>query len=675
MMKKVVSLFFYILGIYSLSAQIYVDSIGTKLSLQNHKNVEAIRVNKTTSFEEISQKTTWRPYDSTFTATKEKPVWIRFNLENNSDKAIETYVYLPSPHIDIYTKINGRIRHDVNGMFVPLSKRANKEEYFFTKINLQPLELATCYIKLSPKFVDTIKEPPYLFSKTLYLETVYNITRRHAKPIGFIYFYLISLLCIFLFVLVFWIRLRSRLYLYYLGYLFFQILYGLLTLHRTTAGIGNVFSNIPMLSYYIFDPVQFTFIGFYILFIRQLLDVKKYNTLLSKSLYYLAIFCFVYVALRVIFNYFFKDAHTGELLFSVVRFIILPLTVVFIFWIIIKVRHPLLKYFIIGQTFFFIGAVLSFYLAFTEIHFIPGNYFNFPYSLNIIFQAGLLLEVFCFSIAIGENIFLMQREKDKANEKLISQLQAHRVLQEDMHRELDKTIHQKTEELVQLYSKIEKQKEEQLKKAFTERIREMEMLALRSQMNPHFIFNSLNALKYLVMTSRNDDAVTYLDNFSILLRSILQNSTRDVITVEEELEILELYLSLEKSRIGDSFEYHIQLASKEALSQYTIPPLLLQPFVENAIWHGLSLSTKLEKRLLIKFDTKDTLRITIEDNGVGRKASGEIKKMHKSMGTNITQERMSLYNHINDSKMHLKIEDLEKNGVAQGTRIIITYNF
>ncbi len=674
-MKKVASLFFYILGIYSLSAQIVVDSISTKLSLQNHSNVEAIHRNKSIPFEEITQVTTWKPYDSSFIATKKMAVWIRFNLENKSDKPTETYVYLLNPQIDIYKQTNNSVKHAVNGVFISLSSRTNKNEFYFTKIALQPFESATCYIKLSHKFIETKNNYPWLFSKTQYLQTVYNITKEHAKPIGFIYFYLISLSCIFVFVLVFWIRLQSRLYLYYLGYLLFQILYGLLTLQRTSAGLGNIFLNAPILSYFIFEPVQFTFIGFYILFIRQLLDVKKHNKLLGKAMRYLAIFCFVYSVSNFFFNYYFRDAYVSEIIFSLVRFIILPLTVVFIFWIIIKVKHPLLKYFIIGQTFFFIGAVLSFYVAFTEIHFMPGNYFNFPYSLNIIFQAGLLIEVFCFSIAIGENIFLMQREKDEANEKLISQLQAHRVLQEGMHRELDKTINQKTEELVQLYSKIEKQKEEQLKKAFTERIREMEMLALRSQMNPHFIFNSLNALKYLVMTSRNDDAVTYLDNFSILLRSILQNSTRDVITVEEELEILELYLSLEKSRIGDSFEYHIQLASKEALSQYTIPPLLLQPFVENAIWHGLSPSTKAEKRLLINFDTHETLRITIEDNGVGRKASGEIKKMHKSMGTNITQERMSLYNHINDSKMHLKIEDLEKNGVAQGTRIIITYNF
>jgi sensor histidine kinase YesM len=202
----------------------------------------------------------------------------------------------------------------------------------------------------------------------------------------------------------------------------------------------------------------------------------------------------------------------------------------------------------------------------------------------------------------------------------------------------------------------------------------MEMLALRSQMNPHFIFNSLNALKNLVMQSREEDAISYLDNFSLLLRNILQNSSENTITVEEELEILELYLSLEKSRLGNNFSYVIQCDSREILSQYSIPPLLLQPFVENAIWHGLYPSNKPEKKLSLVFDTSKQLQIIIEDNGIGRKESSKTKKTHQSAGTNITKERLTLYNHVSHTQMQLSILDLEDNGKPSGTRITITYN-
>ena len=106
-----------------------------------------------------------------------------------------------------------------------------------------------------------------------------------------------------------------------------------------------------------------------------------------------------------------------------------------------------------------------------------------------------------------------------------------------MNRELDEKVNQKTDELIQLYSKIEMEKEQKIKDDFNQKIREMEMMVLRSQMNPHFIFNSLTAIKHLIMSSRNEYAVAYLDDFSSLLRGILQNSNRKKITVEEELEI------------------------------------------------------------------------------------------------------------------------------------------
>jgi LytS/YehU family sensor histidine kinase len=96
--------------------------------------------------------------------------------------------------------------------------------------------------------------------------------------------------------------------------------------------------------------------------------------------------------------------------------------------------------------------------------------------------------------------------------------------------------------------------------------------------------------------------------------------------------------------------------------------------VENAIWHGLNPSEKPEKWLNISFDTSQNLKIIIEDNGIGRIASGKTEKMHKSMGTDITKERLSLYNHTNDTKVLLTILDIEEEGIAQGTRITLTYN-
>lgn len=257
---------------------------------------------------------------------------------------------------------------------------------------------------------------------------------------------------------------------------------------------------------------------------------------------------------------------------------------------------------------------------------------------------------------------------------LIKQFQENDRLQASMNRELDSKVREKTTDLIRLYTEIENEREEKIKSEFTQKIKETEMVALRSQMNPHFIFNSMNAIKNLIMTSRNEDAMAYLDDFSSLLRHILQNSNQREITVEEELEILELYLSLEQSRLGAGFNYQIYVTSREELSQYQIPPLLLQPIVENAIWHGLHPSLKEEKKLIVTFDTTENLKIIIEDNGIGREESAKKKKLHTAMGTTLIRDRLALHNHLSDHVVRLEITDLQKNGGGVGTRVTLIYN-
>ena len=514
-----------------------------------------------------------------------------------------------------------------------------------------------------------------LFSGSSYLEVSQNDYTNQTNSIAFVYFYIVSLFTIIIFAFVFWLKLTEKLYLYYLGYLVFQLVYGFTVLERTQAPIGNFFENAPDLANALFEPVQFVFIGFYIFFIKHLLRVKNYDRLLSVILTYLGVACFVYAVFRFVFSNFFYDPMLSGTFFTLVRIIILPINFVLIFWIIFKVKHPLLIYFIIGQSFFFAGALLGSYIGHYGVDPASDSVFNFMQAPNIIFQIGLLAEVYCFSLALGQNMYLLQKEKEKTNEELITQLQENQLLQQRMNRELDEKVHEKTEELIQLYTELEQEREQKIKDDFTQRIKETEMVALRSQMNPHFIFNSLSAIKHLIMTSRNDDAISYLDDFSTLLREFLQNSNRKKITVEEELEILELYLSLEQNRMGTDFSYTIQVSSREELSQHQIPPILLQPLVENAIWHGLQPSLKKEKKLNIIFDTTESLKIIIEDNGIGRKESAKKKKLHNSMGTTIVLDRLTLYNYLNDHAIFIKTTDLEDDGEDSGTRIKLTYQY
>lgn len=665
---------YLLLGFIQISGQIRTDAISNKIALFEHDEVQVYISDKTASFQEIRKVRDWKPYNSSYGATVKSSFWLKFKMENQSADTVNIYLKSTYDFIRIYVQEDADFELKTNGHFIPLPERANALEPYFTKLRFAPSQLSRVYVKLDVNS-EKSQNVPLILSEKDYWEFSEKERLNQQASIGFIYFYIISLTTIFIFALVFWLRLKEILYLYYLGYLFFQLIYGFLVLGYTLAPIGNFFPYIPQLAFRLFEPVQFVFIGFYVLFIAKLLQVEKYDKLLAKILSYLGLFFFLYALANFVFTQFIGGGEYSVRLFYMVRYVVLPLNFILIFWIIYKVKHPLLVYFIIGQSFFFMGALLSTYVAYHSMHLIPGHFFNFTESLNVIFQIGLLAEVYCFSLALGKNVFVLQKEHNQATSMLIEQLKTNQEMQQNMNLELDKKVNEKTYELLGLYAKIEREKTEKTKYDFTIKLRETEMMALRSQMNPHFIFNSMNAIKNLIMTSRNEDAINYLDDFASLLREILQNSNRKKITVEEELEILELYLSLEKNRMGKNFNYTIQVTSKEELSQYQIPPLLLQPIVENAIWHGLHPSLKAEKNLTISFDTTEDLKIIIEDNGIGRKESAKKKKLHVSMGTNIVKDRLTLYNHLNDHAIHIKTIDLEEDGRILGTRITLTYKY
>ncbi|HKR06669.1 MAG TPA: histidine kinase [Bacteroidia bacterium] len=212
---------------------------------------------------------------------------------------------------------------------------------------------------------------------------------------------------------------------------------------------------------------------------------------------------------------------------------------------------------------------------------------------------------------------------------------------------------------------------------FRKNLAESEMKALRAQMNPHFMFNSLNAIQQMVLNNENDNAFHYLDTYSKLTRKILENSEKKWITVDDEIKFLELYLSIESLRFQHSFKYEIKVDEDVSVHTDKVPAVVVQPYVENAIKHGL-LPKENNQELLISFsrNSDDALEIIVEDNGVGRKHSMELKSGngHQSMGMTITQNRLRLLEGKKENRIF--IEDLvsDKDGFPAGTRVHIIIN-
>lgn len=194
-------------------------------------------------------------------------------------------------------------------------------------------------------------------------------------------------------------------------------------------------------------------------------------------------------------------------------------------------------------------------------------------------------------------------------------------------------------------------------------IARLELKALRAQMNPHFIFNSLNSIQHFIMQSEEASAVKYLNKFAKLIRIILNNSEKPAITLREEIEALELYMQLEELRFSEKFGYKISVDHDIDIDYYEVPPLILQPYVENAILHGLN--PKAEKGLLEVVIRREGTYIicTVKDNGIGRKQAmrmkGEVIKKHVSHGTRITRERLEILNRSFHSELSVNITDLE----------------
>jgi ligand-binding sensor domain-containing protein/putative methionine-R-sulfoxide reductase with GAF domain len=177
---------------------------------------------------------------------------------------------------------------------------------------------------------------------------------------------------------------------------------------------------------------------------------------------------------------------------------------------------------------------------------------------------------------------------------------------------------------------------------------ESQLMALRAQMNPHFVFNCLNSIQECIVTEKYREASKYLNKFSKLFRMVLNNSDKNLVTIEEEIEVLDLYLQLEQMRFEQSFTYSIIL-DDDLEEDIVLPSMLLQPYVENALWHGL-MHKKGERTLSIKFQRidDDIFKCIIEDNGIGREKSFELKnhhvkaKIHKSKGLQISKDRLDL---------------------------------
>jgi len=219
-------------------------------------------------------------------------------------------------------------------------------------------------------------------------------------------------------------------------------------------------------------------------------------------------------------------------------------------------------------------------------------------------------------------------------------------------------------------------RETQKRLALEKQYRSSELKALKAQMDPHFIFNALNSIQDYIVLNQKDLASDYLGKFADLMRKYLNFSNKGSVSLQDEIETLNIYLDLEKVRFEKSLTYTITIDDSISNRLVEVPTMLIQPYVENALKHGL-LHKKDNKKLTVFFSKQDDkIKCIIQDNGVGREKSKEIQsrksKLHKSFATKATQERLALLNFGKDKKIGVEIIDLYNDeNKSMGTKVIL----
>jgi LytS/YehU family sensor histidine kinase len=212
------------------------------------------------------------------------------------------------------------------------------------------------------------------------------------------------------------------------------------------------------------------------------------------------------------------------------------------------------------------------------------------------------------------------------------------------------------------------------KAELNKKISELKLQALRAQMNPHFVFNTINSIQYFISSNERKAAYRYLSKFSKLMRRVLDNAEKSKLPISEELDSLKLYLELESLRFEGKFNYKIVVDAKIDVHNIEIPTLLIQPFVENAIHHGLRFKRS-NGTLDVQISLGDnTIICIIEDNGIGIQKALKSKNKnggHKPVGLKVSQERLATLNELRKNGRGVEIIDLAKTNGGTGTRVKI----
>ena len=409
------------------------------------------------------------------------------------------------------------------------------------------------------------------------------------------------------------------------------------------------------------------------LFILEILQLKiKYPRITLATKWFLfaqLLINFIYTMVWIVS----KHMSVFTAIYPIHQFLLLLVMFSWV-WYLATIRKGFYRFIFLGAVTIFTAFTLYFLVQFFNLFYLLPRWIDTDKrgSVNHFMQIALVIDM-CFyftGLAYRER----QVEKDKIifQEQLIKQLEANKELQEKFTAELEQQVSEKTNELIQQRQELETEKEAKLLAEFNRKFSESELKALRSQMNPHFVFNILNTIESYALENNKESASIMIRKFSRLTRLVLENSMNQLVPFENDWRSLQLYIELEQMRYADEFMVTYKVQQQIMEQGYLIPPMIIQPFVENAILHGLRNKHGIDGKLNLSATVSNGyIIVQVDDNGIGRTKAALLKlnnPLHKkSLGIKVTQDRIAIFNNLTQNrKAKVEIQDL-----PEGTRVII----
>lgn len=455
---------------------------------------------------------------------------------------------------------------------------------------------------------------------------------------------------------------------FYLFYSLYALINAVILIKRVKGvfveSIYNEFSNFFIHTNF---PFQFASYLIFSFFLIEILNFRKHFPKFTRFFSYYALSTSLIFGVLVLGRYLW-DGY--EMMRGYYILVFMPCTLIFLIYgiyLTVKTGEKVRYFILVGYLTLGISSFLLAYLTF-------GKELSFTNKYYYIYYLAVIVENFLYTYALAIKQREVYEEKFEIQNVLVDKLRENDDLRERLNENLKDELKLKESQISYLEADAEEQRVAKLSADYEKQITVLHLQSLRSQMNPHFIFNALNSIKVFLIESDKENAILYLNRFAKLIRMVLESSREFKISLGEELDIAKLYLSLEAIRFEDGIDFTIDVERGISLRDTKVPPLVFQPFLENAVWHGL-MPKKGPKSILIRvYTSQHGVSVSIRDNGIGRDRSNEMKAhqtiQKQSIGILLSADRLKFFNQSEKFNYYFEILDHDGTTSYKGTEVV-----